>query len=1047
MKPLKLVMSAFGPFSKVVEIEFDQFGTSGLFLVTGDTGSGKTTIFDAISFALFGNASGENRTSDCFRSDFAGGEDKTYVELTFLQKGKTYQITRNPMYKRNKISGSGTTEEKANATLILPDTTVISGNTKVTESVTELLGIDWKQYKQIAMIAQGEFLQLLTANSNERGIIFRKVFGTQIYEEIQKKLKMMSNELKYKCEDLDKSILQFLNGILCDPESVHYNVISEWKYKPDIHQVQKMMELLVLLLGSDQSKYKEESQKNQLLSEKMKEKAAEYMAAESANQSFAKLRLARGEQEKLLWLSEEMKQKEAKLLLAKKALYTVKPIEDIYLQVKKDVTELSGDIEKQSVQANKLEEELKRYAELLKEKEASKPRINELTVMISRQEAELVKYEAKASLEQEQKGLNDHARKLEKLLEQLTNQRGLLSQEQKEKQTELEKDKNADCELLECQSLITQRTDGINKLNQFFEEYAVLDKENKTLLLYQKEFQQAEYLYHEKNRAYQDMEARFLREQAGIMALSLQEGIPCPVCGSTKHPAKAVPTQGAPSEQQLKQDKQQLEKVHKQMTDTSSKCQSQLTRVELLQKQLQKSASEQLTDSNIASLETIHLKLQEKLQIEKLSLIELQAKEKEIQSSIQKKLRCEKRLLEIAEEISQKDEQIAANKEEMTTASNQISSLEGKLAAYKADLLFATKIEAEAALKTDRKECSDLQEELQKTETAYQNCDTNLGNVKAVLADNQLKYTKKENELLAAEKEWMDKLYRCGFGEPGDYKKALLQEEELERQVSKLDTYRKNCEQVSQQIEQLLTDTKEQEEKNLSVILADQEELDHQKRASEEAMQNIYSRLKTNSEIRDQVNEKYKEQEKMRQEYITVSDLSKTANGELSGKAKIAFEQYVQAFYFNSVISEANKRLYKMTNSQYILLRKEDASNLKSSCGLELEVMDYYTGKPRSIKSLSGGESFKAALSMALGLSDVIQSFAGGIEVDAMFIDEGFGSLDSNSLEQAIETLNTLTMGNRFVGIISHVSELKERIDKKIVITKSIDGSRLTLVK
>jgi exonuclease SbcC len=231
VKPLKLVMSAFGPFSKVTEIPFEYFGMSGLFLVTGDTGAGKTTIFDAISFALYGNASGENRSPDCFRSDFADDGDKTYVELTFIHKEKTYKITRNPMYKRNKISGAGTTEEKANATLIMPDGEVICGNTKVTESVIDILGIDWRQYKQIAMIAQGEFLETLTANSNERGVIFRKVFGTQIYDDIQKKLKIMSSGLKNKCDDLDKSIIQFLSGIVCDDDSVHFNAINEWKTK------------------------------------------------------------------------------------------------------------------------------------------------------------------------------------------------------------------------------------------------------------------------------------------------------------------------------------------------------------------------------------------------------------------------------------------------------------------------------------------------------------------------------------------------------------------------------------------------------------------------------------------------------------------------------------------------------------------------------------------------------------------------------------------------------------------------------------------------
>ena len=251
---------------------------------------------------------------------------------------------------------------------------------------------------------------------------------------------------------------------------------------------------------------------------------------------------------------------------------------------------------------------------------------------------------------------------------------------------------------------------------------------------------------------------------------------------------------------------------------------------------------------------------------------------------------------------------------------------------------------------------------------------------------------------------------------------------------------------MEEKIKQLQVETKNQEKKDLTQLELELKELDKQKIECEEQINIIYSRLNNNREIYQKVKLQYKEQEKVRQEYITVNQLAKTANGELARKSKIAFEQYVQAFYFDKVIQEANKRFYRMSNNQYSLMRKDDPTNLRSSTGLELEVMDYYTGKARSIKSLSGGESFKAALSLALGLSDVIQSFAGGIEVDAMFIDEGFGSLDSDSLEQAIEILNSLTSGNRVVGIISHVSELKDRIDKKIIINKSMEGSRLEVV-
>lgn len=1096
MKPLRLIMSAFGPFSKVVEVPFEDFGASGLFLVTGDTGAGKTTIFDAISFALFGNASGENRTADCFRSDYAGGEDKTYVDFTFGHKGKAYQVTRNPMYKRNKISGTGMTEEKANATLIMPDGAVVSGNSKVTEAVIKLLGIDWRQFKQIAMIAQGEFLQLLTAGSNERSVIFRKVFGTQIYEDIQKKLKVMSNELKYLCEDLDKSIIQYLHGIVCDPESGHYQEISDWKTKENVNQVQKVMELLETMIALDKESYQEEEKNNQLLAKQISDKAAQYTAAENVNQAFQKLRLAREEQDNLLKEAESMRLKEVQLQSGKKALHSVKPVEDIYLRMNKDLSELRDAIVKQTLEAQGLESTSKTLAVMLREKEASQPRINELTVKIGCQEAELQKYDSIAELEKDYKKISDSILKLEQDAKQLATKKSLLYQEQSDKQTNLVNYKDAEIKLLECQSQSKQKADGITDLNQFIIDYSALTKEIESLLEYQKDYQMAELLYNEKYAIYQNLETQFLREQAGIMASSLQEGSPCPVCGSTTHPSKAVPMEGAPSEQQLKKEKQQLEKDHQRMTDASGKCQSQRVKIELLQQQLHKNGREYLGENDLTShetsspgtstleastlgissheisspgtsthetsthgtsnletlthgistLETIHVMIQEKLQSEKLIYAQILDREKELLINIDSKKQLETRIQEISEESEKLEALITANKAEYTTASNQISSIEGKLSTLRANLTFPTKQEAENAIQADRKELQTLQEALQKAEVDYQNCITRLGNVKAVLADNQLKCENKEAESKAAYTDLINKLKFYGFEDLTVYQSALLTEEAIEVMEKELDLYRNSCERVDKLTQQLLIDTKDKEEKDLSLILEEQEELNRRKKACEEILQTLFSRFKINSDVYHNVQEKYKEQVKKRQEYITVSDLSKTANGELSGKAKIAFEQYVQAFYFNSVINEANKRLYKMSNSQFILLRKEEAGNLKSACGLDLEVMDYYTGKPRSIKSLSGGESFKAALSLALGLSDVIQSFAGGIEVDTMFIDEGFGSLDSNSLEQAIETLNALTMGNRLVGIISHVTELKERIDKKIAITKSIEGSKLALV-
>lgn len=1047
MKPTKLVISAFGPFSGIVEIPFEEFGPGGLFLINGDTGAGKTTIFDAISFALYGNASGENRTTDSFRSDFAKEDDKTYVELTFIHHHMQYHIQRNPIYRRNKRVGAGMTEEKANATLILPDGRVISGYSQVTEAVTNLLGVDWRQFKQISMIAQGEFLQLLTANSSERGLIFRKVFSTQIYDEIQRKLKAQAINLKYQCEDIDKSIIQFLSGIICDVDSVHYDAIAEWKEEKDINRLTKIMDLLTFTLDTDRTDLKKEKQENDQITIKIKEKTAQYTEADHINKMLEVLRQAQEEYKNLLMAADEILKEEKIILLAGKALHLVKPVEDNFLRIKRETVDLAAEIEKGKAERNQLENNLNILSAELIAKQEYAPRIITLTKEINRQEGELIKYDTRAELEQEKIKLEEKKLFEEKLNADLINIKSLLSNEFISKQKEQDKYVNVDTGLLICENQVIAGKNTVSLLNKILEEIKALRVEEDIRKKLQEEYIKAETDYNLLNVSFLEKEALFLREQAGIIAATLLPGLPCPVCGSFDHPNKASLTLEAPSEEQIKRDKTKLEIAHNAMINAGNKCGSQKIKLEMLQANLYNDACVVLEADDYQKSEEIFALTNEKLQKLKVSLNELEQKEIQLKADIERKILCSERLTQIIEELRTLEEKILKGNESSVKISNDLSSIDATIKTLSKDLKYATKIEAGMALEYVEKECKKLQEELVIAEAAFRKCEYTLGNTKAVLEDNEKKQTNKCKDLNTAEENFRYQLRSCGFETEEKYKETLLGEEELEERKQKVETYYKNKVSFEQKIKQLQQDTKDQTEKNLEFIVNEQKELDLLKGKCEERINIIYSRQKNNEEIYSMVEEKNKKQEKMRQEYLTINELSKTANGELSGKTKLAFEQYVQAFYFDKVIHEANKRFYKMSNNQYILMRKEDPSNLRSLSGLELEVMDYYTGKVRSIKSLSGGESFKAALSLALGLSDVIQSYAGGIEVDAMFIDEGFGSLDSNSLEQATSTLSSLTTGNRLVGIISHVGELKDRIDKKILIQKSMTGSSLTLIK
>lgn len=1056
MKPIKLTISAFGPFRDKTQIDFRLFGSSGLFLVSGDTGSGKTTIFDAISFALYGNASGENRTTDSFRSDYASGDEETYVELDFIHQDRTYSIKRNPSYKRNKKRGEGLTDEKPSASLTMPNGKVIDGYATVTEKINEIIGLDWKQYKQIAMIAQGEFLQLLTAGSDERGAIFRKVFDTESYNIVQMKLKKKAIKLKYQCEDLEKNIIQYLKGINCSKESIHNDAINHWKETPDIHQLTKMMELLTLMLKEDKNLYDFIKEENDSLRKKISDKAREYTKAEQFNQMFDALRQSEEKYQELLLLAHKMEEKESRHNQANKALYTVKPSEDLYNRSLREFGNLEADINNGQEIKKNLEEGFAKLKKELAKKEEEKPRIEKLKKEINRHEKELEGHLLVGEEEKKKSTLDEKEEKIKIKNKILIDNKEKLLEEMEQSQKEIDEYSNSEKEILILENQLDSLKKEESELEKILQDTKGYKEERQRFTRYQEEYKVEEELYSKQHLIYIDKEKLFYREQAGILAADLQGGSPCPVCGSTEHPNKALTREGAPREEELRQEQKKLDQHREVMQAAGSKSANQKTKLDLLRKSLRPKVKEFLdidfeegisdTDeiNNIESAanERMEFNIGKKKDIRKCYL--------QRQGEVEKREKASKRIIHIREEIAGIDESIEKSKDDLNKISSEINIIIGSINTLKKDLQYTSKEEAKKQAK-ETKELHDLlTEDLDRAEKEYRTCQQSLGNIKAVLEENKKRYKGKLEEVQQAKEEFHNRLIVSGFAQEDviredKYKEVLMTEEDLEILKDDIEKYKKQKENLSQRVKQLKRDTKDQVEKKLEDIKKDQEELDVQKSQCEEEINIIYSRINRNEEIQKNVQKEDKELTQFQEKYLTFNNLSRTANGELSGKSKIAFEQYVQAFYFEKVIYEANKRFYKMSNHQYALQRKEDTEDLRSSAGLELEVMDYYTGKARSVKSLSGGESFKAALSLALGLSDIIQSYAGGIEMDAMFVDEGFGSLDSDSLEQAIETLNGLTTGDRLVGIISHVGELKDRIDKNIIIDKTMEGSKLRI--
>ncbi|NMA15006.1 MAG: SMC family ATPase, partial [Clostridia bacterium] len=649
--------------------------------------------------------------------------------------------------------------------------------------------------------------------------------------------------------------------------------------------------------------------------------------------------------------------------------------------------------------------------------------------------------------------LKKEKEKQEKVLQALDHSLDLL-RKQKEtlsaKMNKLKKEQNelydVDTCLLECKNTLTNLELRKTHLNTIADEITSLKEMQEQYTKLQKAYLEAEQNYNAANDEYTKKEAEFFREQAGILAESLKEGDPCPVCGSIEHPHKAQSTADAPSEADIKKLKSNRDKKQEIMHQTSEIAGRKKTQIETSQTHLFQSALSVFAKDIPESL----LGLESLVQNELMKTIKIQQEQTEERIVLEAKCALKTASLEElnrTEETFQKTEELYAQQSEKK--GNLVALLTGiksEIETLQAVLEYPSMDKTQKTIVRIKGELNALKNALQEAENAYQKQKRFLDNNQTLLYDQKNRLADVSIALNKAWTEYTAKYQECGFADQSAYHKALLSEEALAELKKNITNYWDEYKCTKADLTRLSRETKDKQPMDTIKIKAEQNALQLEKTNLDEKIQRVIARLQNNEKIVMAITKAQRERQKLEKDYLVVSNLAKTANGELAGKQKLAFEQYVQASYFNQIIAEANKRLRAMSNGRYELLRKENAKDFRSHSGLELDVLDNYTGKIRTVKSLSGGESFKASLSLALGLSDVMQSYAGGVEIDTMFIDEGFGALDSESLEQAIITLNSLAFGNRLVGIISHVNELKDRIDNKVVIKKSIDGSVIEFV-
>lgn len=920
MRPLKLTLSAFGPYAGKTDFDFDKLGTGGLYLITGDTGAGKTTIFDAITYALYGDPSGNNREVSMFRSKYADLETPTFVKLTFKYKDNEYTVKRNPEYERASQRGSGVTKQTAGVELTLPDGKVLTKTKEVDTAIKNIMGIDKNQFCQIAMIAQGDFLKLLLAPTKDRIEIFRHIFKTKLYSDLQNKLKQEASSLDNNCSKIRQSITQYIAGINCDESSLHCVQVS--KAKNSELPIAECISLLENLLAEDSQS---------------EEKTAEKILNIEKQADTIKLNIQQGES-----ISR------AKILLEQtQALLEKLSSEKITLAAAlDDENKRSVEIEKLTKDSATISAQLPEYDELSQKQTALAKNIslieqNNLTLNKAKTDIDTLKSQIES--------LNAEAKTLEKCGEQK----------------------------IVLENNILSLNDRLLKLQQLLQSMETLKRNHE-------EHKKAVQIYKEKqanvdslDASYKEGHKLYLDAQAGILAESLKENMPCPVCGSLSHPKKASKPVDVPTKDELDALQNRISAANKEVEHASQaagkikgiineKMESTLTSIKELLGDINMNSATDIAKENISELQS--------------KIKSINSEIEQLSKNISRKDSIEKILPQSTKRLEELQDSINTISNTVTTYTSENKAIEERIADLKSKLLFSSKLEADAKIKSNNDTVLKIQNAIELATKRLNECNEKLASTTATKAELSKQLDGKEEINLENEK---------------------IKLNELEGNIRRLRAYKEE----------------------------------------------IHSRIVNNQSNYKNIKLKSDELIEAEKQYTIVKSLSDTANGNITGKDKIMLETYIQMHYFDRIISRANARLVIMTGGQYDLVRRKEAASKMGQSGLDLDVIDHYNGTERSVKSLSGGESFKASLALALGLSDEIQSSAGGIQLDTMFIDEGFGSLDEDSLAQAMNALASLASSNKLIGIISHVGELKQKIDKQIIVKKDkTGGSRAEII-
>ena len=978
MRPTELIISAFGPYAGEVTLDMASLGDRGLYLITGDTGAGKTTLFDAIAFALYGNASGDSRKPRMLRSKYARPDARTYVEMGFSYSGKEYRVRRNPEYMRTKQRGEGETREKPDAQLHMPDGRLVTGDKAVTVEVEGLLGLNREQFSQIAMLAQGSFSRLLSGRTEDRGIIFREIFKTKPYQLFQEKLKDRAKGLYGRYADSRKSMEQYAGGVITEGHSEELKL--RWKEVPQ-GSLEALLEVLDQLIGADEAQQQGKDRAMALVRDEI-----------------AALGMELGKMQGDAAVCRDMA--------------------------------AAADVLRENMPV--LEQAKVRY-EREKERQADR---DGLIGAVTRMEENLKTYDRFDGLQENLKACRKETESLEKRLEQAALEERQWKERNDSDEKILESLRQAGEEYQAALTAGERLGEYSGRIGLLAEELGQYGQERKKLEAARERYRAAGEESRRADDAYREMYQRFLDNQAGILASRLTEGQPCPVCGSVTHPAPARYLEEGKEAAKDKVDRlkaaaEEKDKAAARLSLEAGRLAGSLdTRYERMKQQIdaevatwkedwQQRIRQAEADAGALAAKTGDVRQGRRYFLEQWELmmgqlkgqLERQAaaqkekiqekkKRKEYKEAIEGRRVLGRQSLEAASELKQQAQKMLAESQAKER------ELESRLKEMESSLPYENRKAAQAELAEKKAFLAGLEKAFKEAEESYNRISRRVSDAQARLEALRGRMAEKDAEGRESAGEDRDPVNGPDTMLPGgmDVRTAM---ERLEARMQK------NRQHQSEARERLT--------------------------GLEQEKSRLHHRLETNRMARERISEQKTSMEEIQKEWTWVKALSDTAAGEVGGKEKITLETYAQMAYFERIIARANTRFMVMSGGQYELKRCTEEDN-RGKNGLGLNVIDHYNGTERSVKTLSGGESFQASLSLALGLSDEIQSAAGGIRLDTLFVDEGFGSLDEDTLNLAMKSLGDLAEGRRLVGIISHVGELKERIQHQIVVVKDKTG-------